>query len=1609
MTPPYSALRIEPPQLLEQPTKWWDSMADKSLIVGCYKHGYENYDLMRTDPTLSFITSCPLLSQSKINQTEQTKDDSNLDQDIDDNESLSMSKDCKDSDKVSKDVQNDSLTLANKLTQDSSALEASNSHDENEVILDDEKIWPSVVDLNTRLRRIISSYQRSVSKKDEISKTVSKVGKSSADVEITNPTVATTDPALNIQGWDLQQLAMYLLKMERREKMEAMVKERERSRVEEQKAKWSRREENEFFRVISTYGVNYDRKKAQYDWVKFKSLAKFDKKTDADLTDYYMSFRIMCKKVANMKMSDDDDILVDQLSPSKARQILDRVDLLSKIREEILSHPHLEERLCLCQPSGDTPDWWIPGKHDKELLLGAAKHGLGRTDITILNDLDFSFHKIVGKSIFGTIPSSSMIFNKAEKLIKVENKDDILKFDKNEILVKLEKGEGTLKIEKVAVKKDKDTLSDKRLEDNVDVNQAELTIVKTEDKIDDKFSNSTLTITTVPIAQPTEIDKNEEKETLVTPTSNEKNKSESENIEKNNEDLKIENISIEKSEQPDSDEIKDDNEVKHDIKEVNSTNEKLKAEENADEPMDTKEHEDVISPVDLDKTYSESHDQTPEIKDQNTEIQKPNENMEIDIDKSSEHSDNGSNITKTRNDSNSEKLSSISIDNENNEKNNQNLHEATNNVEEIKTEIKVESDSEYKPKISIKLCESQSTSEVNSADKLKDSQVKNDTNTKLDDIATTKTDVKKIFDAEDKCSVQAAELKAMFPDLEVIQPLSRLTQIDTFVLRDKTVDFPESTVAQLFTHNHQASLKWPKEHAIEARLMHIVHAIEHKEWPVAINFTAGDEVEHTISEKDISEVITITTDHGISRAVPSLNNLAVTKKRKRHIAIDVETERAKLHALLNNSHLSSQLSSNSSSLSKPTISSNNWDTNEDNANDESRRTISLQPPPAHQHVRTPSIPFEIKYSTTGKTTIIPGTSSTLTPIDLSSNYTKSVNDSNKDIMNEVQDFSMPSKNKQNNSNKGKLDSMLDKLMKRKNCPIDEPIIGKEKKRKKLDEIVLGLSAAKEQQENSHYMEYIKKNTITPNVTVTPASVSAGFPHSVATGQKPFSITVTSVPTSRTPGSSSTLPTSSLHSHKDNFSYSSKISSYSHEAKVNKWLAEQTAISEQLGAEYLNTPRRRRPRVDPSLLDWKKLTGEENVAVVNRLTGKKVTGSKAPQLKRLGQWLMENPIFDVDPKWAELVKERGNLPHDLQKRVPGLERSNNKGKSPGRPPMLPSPTSQASSNPSNLTSTSIASQLNFPGLSNSLLSTLSMSNFDPKNNPLLMPFGSLPNLGALGSLGNISNMNLTNSFFANLAGLGLPSLSGMESVLSGSTASSSAETSTVTTTAKNIGSIMSSNSSSGNSSKSRSKIDLATSKVSTSSTASSSSLPTTTPFPFFFPNPSLLYTPLGLGSLNPFSIQPSGVSSAYESLALLNSSASNASSSRKSTTSISNSRQKDFSIDSAKKKELEKKVGSSSNLSFRYPIDSTLMLQQYADFTSHNDDKKSSESEKKDNSDSIDIPDLPVRLDKKAKELEIKGPLDLLNKTSVEVSTKSQHVDDLHKSHKRIRTYVVFSV
>ena len=41
------------------------------------------------------------------------------------------------------------------------------------------------------------------------------------------------------------------------------------------------------------------------------------------------------------------------------------------------------------------------------------------------------------------------------------------------------------------------------------------------------------------------------------------------------------------------------------------------------------------------------------------------------------------------------------------------------------------------------------------------------------------------------------------------------------------------------------------------------------------------------------------------------------------------------------------------------------------------------------------------------------------------------------------------------------------------------------------------------------------------------------------------------------------------------------------------------------AEHVDGKKKRRPRVDPNKLDLHNLTGEENISVINRETGKKV--------------------------------------------------------------------------------------------------------------------------------------------------------------------------------------------------------------------------------------------------------------------------------------------------------------------------------------------------------------------------------------------------------------------
>ena len=57
-------------------------------------------------------------------------------------------------------------------------------------------------------------------------------------------------------------------------------------------------------------------------------------------------------------------------------------------------------------------------------------------------------------------------------------------------------------------------------------------------------------------------------------------------------------------------------------------------------------------------------------------------------------------------------------------------------------------------------------------------------------------------------------------------------------------------------------------------------------------------------------------------------------------------------------------------------------------------------------------------------------------------------------------------------------------------------------------------------------------------------------------------------------------------------------------------------------DYHERRRGRKPKVDPAFLDVDKLTGEENVSVINRLTGKKVNQQSEDRCTWPTNWLAE---------------------------------------------------------------------------------------------------------------------------------------------------------------------------------------------------------------------------------------------------------------------------------------------------------------------------------------------------------------------------------------------------
>uniref|UniRef100_A0A7N8XI17 Chromodomain helicase DNA binding protein 7 n=1 Tax=Mastacembelus armatus TaxID=205130 RepID=A0A7N8XI17_9TELE len=338
---------IPQPFHAEVPADWWDSEADKSLLIGVFKHGYEKYNSMRADPALCFLERVGM-PDAKAIAAEQRGSDMMADGaegEDEDPEYKPLRMPFKDDmdDFTNSPLDDKDDTVEGKSGENGQSTSALGSSER--------LYWPAASALTARLRRLITAYQRS------------------------NRREQLRQEALNRPDGRRRR---------RREFLPSISMRRQR---------WTRREEADFYRVVSTFGVVFDTQRQKFDWTQFRAFARLDKKTDESLEKYYYSFIAMCKRVCRMQVKTDTDptLIIDPITEERASRTLYRIELLRRIREQVLPHPMLSERLKLCQPSPDLPEWWECGRHDRDLLLGASKHGVSRTDYHILNDPTLAF------------------------------------------------------------------------------------------------------------------------------------------------------------------------------------------------------------------------------------------------------------------------------------------------------------------------------------------------------------------------------------------------------------------------------------------------------------------------------------------------------------------------------------------------------------------------------------------------------------------------------------------------------------------------------------------------------------------------------------------------------------------------------------------------------------------------------------------------------------------------------------------------------------------------------------------------------------------------------------------------------------------------------------------------------------------------------------------------------------------------------------------------------------------------------------------------------------------------------------------------------------------
>lgn len=668
--------------------------------------------------------------------------------------------------------------------------------------------------------------------------------------------------------------------------------------------------------------------------------------------------------------------LIDDISEDHATLILNRLELLSKLRE-IVKNVKLEERLKLCENNLDTPDWWESGKHDRELLRGVLKYGLYRSDQFILNDPDFPFSE------------AERNYMKSLEVLKS------FKFDNPADLFKLAMGEMPTKVEKKEAQETRAKSAEKSVE-KLDAEAEKVKEPTVEAPCEPKDGEEEKRATSPPKENsPTKISESEEQLKAVEATE----VSEKENeIDSESKTASDETQTADKSDEKQPEASTEKSDEKMEVDEAAPVAESL-VKESDEEKMEVDDEKPKSPAAVVDEAKSEA---AAEVNDESAE-KSPETNEKVVRD--DENKDKLSDEKSEEQQKTDENKSTVEVEakiEDGEEKEKVDIVEADDDKQEPKideAEDKTTTSREKSPeKVDNEVVAApvESTESVIKPEDIKNEPIERSGEPKVidtvviddDDTLSDKPSGESTATVKKSTSVEEQTTRPQLPDLEAFQPLMKLKQLDAMMMKGDMKDSLKS-LARVF--DTSMVVKWFRDFALEKRISHIISCVEKGVWPVGKSYSAysgclGIDLDLPLyetvkrvnanddkrSSSNTPDIITITTDHQLagksslsalqSQLHQSMSALTKQSKKgqKRHIAIDVETERAKLHALLNNS---SPMGPNSKA---------NWHEDE-----QELRRGGLQPPPAHQ-------PTSRSAMAQYKPTVIPGTSSTLTPIDLSS-------------------------------------------------------------------------------------------------------------------------------------------------------------------------------------------------------------------------------------------------------------------------------------------------------------------------------------------------------------------------------------------------------------------------------------------------------------------------------------------------------------------------------------------------------------------------------------------------------------------------------------------------